>query len=371
MARFNPLAEFVGGQSSALGLQSQRQGIAREAAAAPVRNELAQINLQRAKTGVEREGQQAEQQQMLQRVNIINQSARALKNIDPSQRQAAFTSLSPRLEAFGVDPGQFAQSDFNDQELDNVIASTQGFLKDPGKLSSMQRDFEASTKGFSEEDVAKTRRIKAGLDPRAVGSAVQTISSKGIAGDIAETEGTIAEGKEFGKLTGSSRAKAIDSGFDKIVAINKNIENIDRAIEQIDLGADTGAIESRFFPSIKASTVALEQIQSELALDVVGATTFGALSQGELDLAKQVALPTRLDSAELKQFLIDKKSAQTKLMAYFQEQIDFIDQGGTKAGFLRSKSRGRPQGGRQGGQIMTDAQGNRARVFPDGTFEEL
>ena len=26
---------------------------------------------------------------------------------------------------------------------------------------------------------------------------------------------------------------------------------------------------------------------------------------------------------------------------------------------------------KQGGKIMIDAQGNRARVFPDGTFEEL
>ena len=343
MARFNPLAEFVSGQSSALGLQSQRQGIARETAAAPVRNQLAQIQLQQAQTGQQREGQEFDQAQALKKARIINNIGRALKGININDRQSAVDSIVKNIDpSFSITRETF-NNRLTDEQLDIGIAGTQSVIDDPSKLTTAQREFQASTKGFSEQDVAKTRRIKAGLDPRAVGSAVQTISSKGIAGDIAKTEGTIAEGKEFGKLTGSSRAKAIDSGFDKIVAINKNIENIDRAIEQIDLGADTGAIESRFFPSIKASTVALEQIQSELALDVVGATTFGALSQGELDLAKQVALPTRLDSAELKQFLIDKKSAQTKLMAYFQEQIDFMDQGGTKAGFLRSKSRGQSQ----------------------------
>jgi hypothetical protein len=29
------------------------------------------------------------------------------------------------------------------------------------------------------------------------------------------------------------------------------------------------------------------------------------------------------------------------------------------------------QGGKQGGQIMIDANGNRAMVYPDGSFEEL
>jgi hypothetical protein len=187
---------------------------------------------------------------------------------------------------------------------------------------------------------------------------------------VAKSEGTISEGKEFGKLTGSSRAKAIDSGFEKVTAIDKNIRNIDRAIEQLDAGADTGAIESRFFPSIKAASVALDQIQSELALDVVGATTFGALSKGELDLAKQVALPTNLNAPELKEFLIKKREAQEKLRGWYQEQIDFLDSGGTIAGFLRQKKRGQPQE-TSGGQIMIDAQGNRARVFEDGTFEEL
>ena len=121
--------------------------------------------------------------------------------------------------------------------------------------------------------------------------------------------------------------------------------------------------KEKFFPSIKAATVELNQIQGELTLDVLGAVTLGAISSTELDLAKQVAIPLGLDEPELIDFLQRKKAAQEKLKAYFNEQIQFLDQGGTIAGFLRSKQG--QQGGTQQpaqqpqGQILQfDAQGN-------------
>jgi hypothetical protein len=104
----------------------------------------------------------------------------------------------------------------------------------------------------------------------------------------------------------------------------------------------------KLWPSIKAASVELDNIQSSMALDVVGAVTFGALSKGELDLAKAVALPTGLDTPELIDWLSRRKVAQEKLRAYYNEQVQFLDQGGTIAGFLRKKE------SEQGGD--TDAQ---------------
>ena len=88
---------------------------------------------------------------------------------------------------------------------------------------------------------------------------------------------------------------------------------------------------------MRAASVALDQIQGEMALDVIGATTFGALSEGELNLAKSIALPTGLNKKELKAHLNAKKEAQEKLRDYFKEQVQFLDNGGTVAGFLRMK----------------------------------
>lgn len=237
--------------------------------------------------------------------------------------------------------------DTNPDAVNNEYITANLMFSNPDafNMSVSQQEFEANIQEFSEEEKLRARKIKAGLEARAVGSgAITTATTEGLTEKVAESEEEIKERTKFAELTGSSRAKAIDSGVERIEKINQNIGNYDRALSALDDGAATGAIESRFFPSIKAASVALDQIQNELTLDVLNAATFGALSEEELKLAKQTALPTGLDPKELRKFLIDKKAAQEKLKAYLDEQVQFLDAGGTVAGFLRSKRReGRPQ----------------------------
>lgn len=202
--------------------------------------------------------------------------------------------------------------------------------------SAEENSFNSLIKDMSKEDQVKARRIKAGLDPRSVGSSAQTIAELGTAEEVGESEAIIEERKKFGSLTGSSRAKAIDKGFDKIGKINLGINTIDRAIAAIQGGAGTGALE-RYLPSFKAASVELDQIQKRLALDVISGVTLGAISAAELDLAKQVALPAGLDGPELIKHLQDRKAAQEKIRDYFQTQIDFLDQGGSVADFVRQQ----------------------------------
>lgn len=148
----------------------------------------------------------------------------------------------------------------------------------------------------------------------------------------------IKQATKFAEMQGSQRSQRIDKSYTKIEALNKNLINLDNAIDAVRAGAGTGAIAKRF-PSIRGTSVLLDQVQGNLALDVIGSVTFGALSKGELDLAKDIAIPTGLEGPELIKWLQDKKSAQGKLIKYFQEQIDFLDKGGSVAGFLRSKKR--------------------------------
>ena len=202
-----------------------------------------------------------------------------------------------------------------------------------------QREFESLTAGLTDEQKEEAVLIKLGISPRAVSSADITIAeSEELTNQIADSKAIIGERKKFGELTGSSRASAIDKGFERIVKIDAAVRNIDGAIEALESGAGVGAIE-RFLPSFKAASVELDNIQKSMALDVIGSVTFGALSKGELDLAKEVALPTGLDTPQLIEYLKNRKAAQSKLRAYFNEQIQFLDQGGTIAGFLREKER--------------------------------
>ena len=184
--------------------------------------------------------------------------------------------------------------------------------------------------------------IDLGLSPRAVGSAIQTISATGITDQVADASATIKQREKFAEMTGSSRAKTIDKGIESIAKIDIGLGNIDRAVKLLDQGAGVGSVE-KFLPSFKAASVALDNVQKRMALDVIGAVTFGALSEGELNLAKEVALPTGLDTPQLMEHLQARKAAQEKLRSYYNEQIQFLDQGGTIAGFLRSKDRQQDQ----------------------------
>jgi hypothetical protein len=239
-----------------------------------------------------------------------------------------------------IDSGDFAGA-MNDVSTVVNFGAAQGLIELPGSNvteAAGTREFKALTAGLSDNQKQEAKLIKLGLSPRAVGSAIQTIAEKDLAELVGNASATIKQREKFGEATGASRAKTIDKGFQRITQIDAGIRNIERAVALLDKGAGVGSIES-LLPSFKAASVALDNIQGLMALDVVGATTFGALSKGELDLAKEIALPTGLDTDQLIEHLRDKKTAQTKLRDYFSEQIQFLDQGGTVAGFLRQKER--------------------------------
>lgn len=303
------------------------------------------------------------------RIDSIVRGAILLKQIgDPQQKLEFLRGRVQQLDENKIpsndtrellriaESGDFAQVE---ELTDLAISSSQEQTKKQAVPAGIQ-EFESLTKNLTGEDLDKARRIKLGLDsaaPKIFQSSAKTFDIGGVphildaegkvrkivvdGNDIttevvAESKAEIAQQVKFASATGASRAKLIDQGFEKITKITAGIANIDRAIGVIKGGAGVGAIE-RFFPSFKATSVELDNIRKSMGLDVVGGVTFGALSKGELNLALDVALPIGLDSDELIIFLEKKKIAQEKLRNYFSEQIQFVDQGGTIAGFLRKK----------------------------------
>lgn len=208
--QFNPAQAFTQGRQNALSLQSQEQSIAREREAAPVRNQLAQLKLEGAQRGAAQQETQFNQKQAMMRAKAINQSARAMLGLDPSQRAQAFPSVEAFLEEVGVPAGTFDVNEATNENLQQIIAQSQGLMDDPqaiSRLTTGQRDFASNTEGLSQKDIAKARRIKLGLDPRAVGSAVQTITDKGNVEDVSKTEEEISKSKETGKLSAQLKFK--------------------------------------------------------------------------------------------------------------------------------------------------------------------
>jgi hypothetical protein len=132
-----------------------------------------------------------------------------------------------------------------------------------------------------------------------------------------EAEGDLKGKVEAGVITQKEAAKASVSAYKKLEGVNKNIANIDEAIKLLDEGASTGAVQS-LMPSVRAASVKLDNLRNRLGIDVIGSVTFGALSQGELDLALAVALPPKLSPPELRIWLNGKRNAQEKLADYLE-----------------------------------------------------
>ena len=133
--------------------------------------------------------------------------------------------------------------------------------------------------------------------------------------------GALAAAAEAG---GQASIKLAEASSAAVAAVRSNIGTIERAIELVEQeGANTGVI-ARNLPSWNASTIELNNLQGQLTIDVIGAVTFGALSEGELALAMDIALPTGLDEKELADWLRRKKTAQQKLANYHSKKARFF-----------------------------------------------
>lgn len=133
---------------------------------------------------------------------------------------------------------------------------------------------------------------------------------------------------------GENAQKAGFAAWEALGTVQQSIPKLQRVIELVDEGANTGTIANQF-PALNDATKELRMIQNELGLDVVGAVTFGALSEGELRLALSTALPTNLSGEGLKDWVSRKIEAQTKLAAYYDEQARFLmTSGNTLTGWM-------------------------------------
>ncbi len=227
------------------------------------------------------------------------------------------------------------------------VGIDQGFLKDP---EAERRKLEGQRPALSDPQ----KNLQQINEIRARGRAAKQ------AGDIDGQKQALQELKEFKQLTGKFGAKAqtkadiaVDKAsrialskqaataskeaFDGLKVVRSTILNIGDAIKALDKGAETGPIISKL-PSFRQAAVELDNIRGRMGLDVVGATTFGALSESELAFALDVALPDNLEPAALKDWLQRKRVAQTKLAKGLRNAASFLGKpGNTIADFIEKQ----------------------------------
>lgn len=140
-------------------------------------------------------------------------------------------------------------------------------------------------------------------------------------------EPKVKQAQSKAAAAGTEAIKQVGVAFEGLNKVRINIGNLRAAIGAIDDGAQSGPVY-KLLPSVSAASIELDNIRNQLGLDVVGAVTFGALSKGELDLAKDTALPIGLKPQQLRAWLVKKSAAQEKLSAYYSKAAIYLGKPG-------------------------------------------
>lgn len=347
-----PLAVRVPDMASQLS-QGIQSGV--ELSQVPRKNALLDAEMRNAELTTQTNQQAIQQNDVALRTTAGQYAYNVLANIRQlpvDQREAALTLAKNQMVANGFDKAlgiadmTAVGSDVSDEWLDSQISAFQPYAaQSRAAIPAGQQEFEALIAGMSPEDQERARRISAGLDPRAVTSAPQTVivggvpySSNAGAGTmtpmlspetVADNAGTVAGGKEAGKQAVTASGKF----YEQMAPVGKAITNLSEAINAIDEGADRGKI-ANLFPSFTEASITLDNIRGRMGLDIIGATTFGALSESELAFALDTAIPP-LDEKDLRPWLEKKRTAQRKLYGELQNAAIYLGKpGNTVSGYL-------------------------------------
>lgn len=144
----------------------------------------------------------------------------------------------------------------------------------------------------------------------------------------------IAGSKKIGTVTADQAVKA----FEKAANVTTSIETIDRAVAAIDDGAMSGFV-ANYLPNITKASAELKSAMNQMGLDVISTVTFGALSESEMNVAMETAVPRNLAGPQLREWLIEKRAAQVKAREALERAASYLSvPGNTIASWLELKS---------------------------------
>lgn len=319
--------------------------------------QVAEQSAAQQQSQIQRNEQLHNRQESIRKAGIIYNYGKQARALPQEQRRTYFNTIDKDIiRDLGFDDQSFAKIATDNGSLDTMLAqiepiiqSEQGQSSSPAELQT----FNALTEGLSEDDIEQAKRVRLGLGARSKGN--KNVDIGGVPYILNQDTGTLTPVEVGGSqvtadTVGGSKGKikaletqAAESAKDvqefisaAVPTLNKiesNISNYDDVLNAIDSGARSGAIVSRL-PSINEASKDLEVLRNKLGLDVVGMASFGALSEGELKLALDTALPTNKDPEYLRGWVTDKRDAQIKAAEVLRDSVAFLNNGGTIADLI-------------------------------------
>lgn len=163
--------------------------------------------------------------------------------------------------------------------------------------------------------------------------------SRGAGGLDAKIEqgGAAKAAEKGGELTTERAFEA----YDQAIQAGRGVATIDEAIAALDGGAQSGIVYN-MLPNVTEASAALENAMNRMGLDVISSVTFGALSEGEMKLAMETAVPRNLKPEDLKRWLQDKRDAQVKAREALLEAARYLSTPGNTIGGWMDQQTAKP-----------------------------
>ena len=147
---------------------------------------------------------------------------------------------------------------------------------------------------------------------------------EGSTADIAaSTSANVAKQTDLAKAA----AKQAQIAFDSASNLESSNAIYDDAIDALESGAESGAM-ARFFPTMRAETLKLQEAVRKAGLNTISGVTLGAISKTELDLALSVGIDERMNEDELLKHLKAKKEAQAKVAQELKRYGSYLSREG-------------------------------------------
>jgi hypothetical protein len=315
-------------------------------------------------------------EQHLQAIGLDSASKRAeasrfasqAQTLPVAQRQQFIQERAQKLQAEGRDPKDTLELLQMTPEQQNQALTGVQLLDLSTKERFGIRTAAAKAIQLGGKEVKSSKILDDGTTVQSMkDGTTQVISPEGASLEGSERATAIKTAQKFGVELQGQRAQQREGGkgaakialnaFDRVSKIRSNIDDLREGIRLVnEEGAETGPIAAKL-PSFRAGTKRLENLRARLGLNVIGSVTFGALSEGELNLALDTALPQGLNEDEIVKWMEERVAAQQKLSDNLEEAALFLSEpGNTVADFIRftkqrDKQRKAPAGTQQVGRF--------------------
>jgi len=148
-----------------------------------------------------------------------------------------------------------------------------------------------------------------------------------------ENKTLIEEAQRFGaklqgirsgeRAEGTQASKQAAKAYEGLAFARKQMVSMDKIIEELGAGANTGAVASRL-PSFRDASIRLNNLQANMGLDILQNTTFGSLSAQELAFVLDTAIPQGLSEPALIEWATKKRAGLDKLSKYLEKAALFL-----------------------------------------------